>query len=302
MQNHAKSCKFMLYNFNKGIQEVRTSTSRSKITLDWEENLRQSKAYEHLAIEAESYQLPEAPRLFRLAAEAVQACLDNIPDAHVQSEQVVRAVKLFLKASKPTQAKVLAQLWVSNKNLLQQALNELYNSIPNLDLTVINSRTPIDTDLSVPINYSSEIVTSTERDILRNVANDILALPEPDMKVICAHALAASILLDIDHDPPRPYSPRQIAEEFGVRLEVQRELGICLTKESALEFLERLRIAPKKGSFYRRLSDQGYRYVFDRAPSSIGKKPLVFTYAEILHFEDITFRLQFPPVLQHLLD
>lgn len=271
--------------------------------MDWESIIAQSQELER-------------KELYDEAARLLRNVLEHIQDRSILGREVIHACKLFISAGNPENAISLAQDWSERNGYLPGIVLEELNTIihdqnnriqNNNDRTnrEINNRRTSHNEpalVATPSDSPSAIVTSTNSDILQYVSDNILALPEPDFRINCARALVASILVDIEHDPPQPYSPVQIAVGFGVTLEVQRRLGICLTKKSALEFLELLKIAPKKGNFNRRLSKRGYENVFGRDPSSIGNKPYVFTYAEILHFEDITFRLQVPTALQNLLN
>jgi hypothetical protein len=291
----------------------------------WEENISRS---EELEAEANAIADSETDRkkdLCGQAANNVLKVLSSIPDDAIRGNQAVRAVRLLQNAGQQKRSREVAQSWLGRNSLPQTSLNDLRNLIivSTNNITVREARrrrlstNELTTDQnSTPgqaVDPTSQglfttveanilaLVSPTSQGLFATVEANILALPVPSFQQICVRALQASVRLDIEHDPPQPSSPKEIATDVGVTIRVQRQLGICLTKDDAFDFLERLGVRPKKSSFNRQLTKGSYERFFRRDISSDGGKPYVFTYAEILHLEGIEPLLTLPPVLEDLL-
>lgn len=132
---------------------------------------------------------------------------------------------------------------------------------------------------------------------LITVASHLIALGSGELQHICINALKASITLDLESLPPSPASPEQISEEFGINLRLMHQLGICITKRDVYDFLNSLGIPSSRYRISRKITRHAYESFFDRNISCIGKKPCVFTYAEVLHFEEIKIQLELPASL-----
>jgi tetratricopeptide (TPR) repeat protein len=266
--------------------------------MNWEALLQLSETYE----QQDQYKLAA-----EFAEQALEAMPENVDPAN-RGTQAVRAVNLRLQARQRKQARQLAQFWLDRNSLPDSYVRELRNLVTG----ITNQRTSSEarrrsknsggsSPVVDPTMNPTEPIAPTNTSILDEVASRILALPEIELQRQCARALEASIRLDIEHDPPRPTSPSQIATDIGVPISLQRRLGICLRKEDAFEFLNRLRVAPQR-NFFRRLTNSTYAKFFGRRVSGDGGKPYVFTYAEILHFEKIETQIQLPPNLESLLN
>jgi hypothetical protein len=269
-------------------------------------------------LEAEANALSESETesqkdIYRLAAENAARALHNIPDDSIRGIQAVRAVRLFQNAGQQKRSRKLAQSWLGENSLPQTSLNDLRNliivSTNNITVREANRRGTSTNELMTDPNSTprqvaspnSQLVRPINQSLFATVEANILSLPVLSFQKICIEALQESIRLDIEHDPPQPSSPSEIADEFGVSIKIQRQLGICLTKTDAFDFLERLGVRPQKSSFNRQLTKGTYEKFFHRVSSSDGGKPFVFTYAEILHFEGIETLLELPASLVNLL-
>ncbi len=270
----------------------------------WEEFIRLS---EQLEAEADTHEDLEIQKsLYGRAGSSLEAALPEITDDEVRGNQAVRAVQLIQRSGQQRRAIELARYWLGKNSLPQANLDDLKSLIivSTNDITVREAkrrRISPNTEFMTPNSTSDGLVSPTNLGLFSNVEADILDLPVPNFQKTCVQALQASILLDIEHDPPQPSSPSEIADEFGVAIRIQRQLGICLTKNEAFDFLERLGVRPQKSSFNRQLTKGTYERFFNRDISSDGGKPYVFTYAEILHFEGIEPLLELPIALQNLL-
>jgi hypothetical protein len=269
------------------------------------EVINQSVTLEANAIAAQNGgNIDEAKRLFKSAGKTVWDIIDKIPDDSIRGEQVVRAVRLLNQAGERKRAKTIAQyslngnsIPLTSKDELRALINEITNAKTSTEIRN-RGRGALVEELSSGLTPKLLTITTPTR--FSNVS-DILSLPAQPLRAKCAKALQASFTLDVEHDPPAPKSPSQIATEFGVPISLQRQLGICLTKETAYEFMETLGVTPKQGKFYQNLAKKKYKEFFNREISSDGGKPFVFTYAEILHLQEIEALLPFPEELSELL-
>jgi hypothetical protein len=274
--------------------------------MDWEELLRQT-AEREAAAEA-SEEPSERRRLFKEAANLVQQALPNIPDLSERGNQALRIGNLLLQAGRPKKAKQVIQELVERNSLpddddfqgrVETLLIELTN-ITTIREAKNRSTNPGVSPVTINPDNPSQLVIPQNPNILDELAAKILAVPLEDLRRRLAQALQKSISIDIEHSPPRPMSPSEIASDIGIPISTQRQNSICLTKNEAFEFLSRLEIAPKRG-FKRNLTKAKYEKFFGRKISSDGGKPYVFTYAEILHFVELDINIPFPDVLRSLL-
>jgi hypothetical protein len=144
------------------------------------------------------------------------------------------------------------------------------------------------------------VLTNPERDfaeILAPIAREIMHATPPDLQRRLVRALKASIQIDTDHYPPQPFSPHRIAEDFGVPITVQRQYLICLTKDGAFKLMNQLNIALTQHKARRQFTRQMYESFFHRPISSAGRKPYVFTHAEVLHMQELAIILPMPEEL-----
>ena len=274
--------------------------------MDWEELLRQSAEREAAAIATE--ESVEKKRLYKESANLVQQALPSIPDTLERGNQALRIGNLLLQAGSPKKAKKLVQDLVEQNSLpidgdFKVRVGGLLAQLTNI--TTIREASIRRTNSGVsPVKINpdnpSQSVTPENVNVLNAVVSRILAIPVKELQRKLAMALKVSILVDIEHNPPRPMSPSQIASDIGVPISTQREHGICLTKDEAFEFLSRLGISPRRG-FRRNLTKAKYESFFGHQISSDGGKPYVFTYAEILHFVEIEINIPFPDSLLSLL-
>ena len=274
--------------------------------MNWEELLAQSAEREATAEASE--EPSERKRLFKEAVNLVQQALPRIPDTSERGNQALRIGNLLLQAGRPKKAKELVQNLVKQNSLptdsdfkvrVEDLLTQLTN-ITTLHEAKRGSTNPGVSPADVNPDDPSQPVIPQNPNILDKVVAKILAVPVEDLRRRLAQALEASISIDIEHNPPRPMSPSQIASDIGVPISTQRENAICLTKDDAFEFLSRLGISPRRG-FKRNLTKAKYEKFFDRKISGDGGKPYVFTYAEILHFVEIEIQIPFPDSLSSLL-
>ena len=274
--------------------------------MDWKELLAQSAEREAAAVASD--ESSEKKILYKEAANLVQQALLSIPDTSERGNQALRIGNLLLQAGRPKTAKKFVQDLVEQDSLptdgdFKVRVEGLLTQLTNI--TTIREAKKISTNLgvsSVTVNPedSSQPLIPQNPNILDKVVAKILAVPVEDLRRRLAQALEASISIDIEHNPPRPMSPSQIASDIGVPILIQREDGICLTKDEAFKFLSRLGILPRRG-FKRNLTKAKYEAFFERKISSDGGKPYVFTYAEILHFVELEIHLPFPDSLSSLL-
>jgi hypothetical protein len=272
----------------------------------WEEDISRSEELEAEANAIADSETDRKKNLYGQAANNVVKVLSSIPDDAIRGTQVVRAVRLLQNAGQQKKSREVAQSWLGRNSLPQTSLNDLRKLIivSTNNITVREAkRRRISTNelMTDPNSTPGQAVSPTIQGLFATVEANILALPVPSFQQICVRALQASVRLDIEHDPPQPSSPNEIATDVGVTIRVQRQLGICLTKDDAFDFLERLGVRPKKSSFNRQLTKGSYKKFFGRDISSDGGKPYVFTYAEILHLEGIEPLLTLPQILEDLL-
>jgi hypothetical protein len=138
-------------------------------------------------------------------------------------------------------------------------------------------------------------------EILAPISEQILRAPTDDLRRKLVLALESSLKIDRDHDPPQPFSPQRIAEDFGVPITVQRQYSICLTKDGAFKLMNQLNIALTRHKVRRQFTKQMYETLFHRPISSAGKKPYVFTHAEVLHMQELAITIPMPEELASLL-
>ncbi len=268
----------------------------------WEELIRLSEELEAQADAHEDLEIQKS--LCGRAGSSVETALPGITDDAVRGTQAIRAVQLLQRSGQQKRARELAQYWLGKNSLPQTNLDDLKSLIivSTNDITVREAkRRRISPKIELMTPNGTSLVSPINQNLFSTVEANIVALPLPNFQKTCVQALQASILLDIEHDPPQPSSPSQIADEFGVAIRIQRQLGICLTKNDAFDFLARLGVRPQKSSFNRQLTKGTYERFFNRDISSDGGKPYVFTYAEILHFEGIEPLLELPQPLRDLL-
>jgi hypothetical protein len=273
--------------------------------MDWEELLRQSAEREAAAVA--SGKSSEKKRLYEEAANLVQQALPRISDTSERGNQALRVGNLLLQTGHPKRAKQSIQDLVEQNSLptdsdFKVRVEALLTKIKTFRQAKKRSTNPGVSPVTVNPEDSSQPLIPKNANVLDEVVTNILAIPVDveDLRRRLAQALEASISIDIEHNPPRPMSPSQIASDIGVPISTQRENAICLTKDDAFEFLSRLGISPRRG-FKRNLTKAKYEKFFDRKISGDGGKPYVFTYAEILHFVEIEIQIPFPDSLSSLL-
>jgi len=235
----------------------------------------------------------KAKNLFNDAANMLLPLMEDLTDAEAKGEQSVRIVELKFRAGRFTEARKIASEYLNQNSIhpsYRSSLEKLIISITVLQPTNMRSRGIVLTDPE--FDYAQ---------ILTPIAKGILCASTEDLQKKLARALNASIQIDKDHDPPKPFSPTKIAEDFGVPITVQRQYSICLTKDGALEFMTKLSIALTKHKMRRQFTRKMYESLFDRQISSAGKKPYVFTHAEILHMQQLELELPMPEELSSLL-
>ena len=236
----------------------------------------------------------KAKNLFNDAANMLLPLMEDLSDAEVKGEQSVRIVSLKLRAGRFAEAKIIAAEYLNRSDILptyRSSLKKLVSSINVLQPPNMRSRGLVLTDPE--FDYAP---------ILTPVAKGILSASTVDLQKKLARALNASIQVDTDHYPPKPFSPTEIAEDFGVPITVQRQYSICLTKDGALEFMNKLSINLTKHKMRKQFTRRMYESFFDRQISTAGKKPYVFTHAEVLHMQELsTIELPMPEELRSLL-
>lgn len=260
--------------------------------------ITQSQNLENDALTANNGGRPnEAKKLYNEAGNALMPVMEFLSDPSVKGEQAVRLVNLKLRGGKLKKAIAIAQQHVSQ------------NSIPDISratLTgLIQEITARQTEIQMQQrnrNGGGAMFNNTHAvNFFAPIAGRILALPSDHLQTNLALALQASILIDTDNAPPQPYSPARIAQDFGLPIAVQRQYNICLTKDTALEFMNQLGIALTQDKVRRQFTEKKYQKLFDRPISTDGKRPYVFTYAEVLHMQELATMLPFPTGLGHLL-
>ncbi len=231
----------------------------------------------------------EATGLFNQAADLLMPVMEHLTEPATKGRQAVRLVKLLFEAGKYTTAKETSESYVSQNSIPDISRSELENLISQITTLL-------------PINRRSRGKVVTDPIMhLANFAEKILAASPLNFQQRLAHALNASIQIDVENDPPQPYSPSDIATDFGVPISIQRQYSICLTKDTALEFMNQLGIALTKDKLRKQFSERRYNELFGRPISSDGIKPFVFTYAEVLHMQELAIMIPFPSELNYLL-
>lgn len=137
---------------------------------------------------------------------------------------------------------------------------------------------------------------------IARIATKVKQLPTSEQKVAFAKAMAMSVALDKRGlEIPKPCSPGLIEFESRFRIRHQKELGIILGKDAAIEFLRDFGITelPPSG-FKRRQTRAAYESKFDRG-APIVNSALTCTYAEWLHLENFLFEPELPQSLLDLL-
>jgi hypothetical protein len=126
-------------------------------------------------------------------------------------------------------------------------------------------------------------------------------MPVVEHRRLYAKALAKSIRLDFDRNPPRPYSPVDIHDEFGISASSQLEFCIALNRRMAVEFLNYLGRGISLFAFNKRYGADYFRSFFGR-DISLANNSHVFSYAEVLHLASHELPLELPSGLFRLLD
>lgn len=274
----------------------------------WQEYIARSEENAALAEQAfEVGKFKDAKRLFKLSADDAIEAIEVHGEDNVEQlgQLIIKAVLLRLRSGQYSKSMQLAQQWIARNLLPDDVVGQLREQIVRAanEITkseakkrAIGDTVPVTSDDSPENNPEQQpgFVRSTVN-VLEDVVNEIAQLNSEALQQQCLAALRLSITLDIDHYPPEPKCPKEIYEEdVGVSLDLLKKLNIVLTKDAAFEFLTKLGIAPKKSKFRRNLTADSYEKFFNRKVSKIGKKTLVFTYAEILHMENLTIQLDIP--------
>lgn len=133
--------------------------------------------------------------------------------------------------------------------------------------------------------------------VLDRAVKKIRHLPYPELRKPYARALKDSLRVDHDTTPPRPSSPKDLASEYGLTVEILEDFFICLDRENAVLFLQSIGIEISTATFNKRYTSGAYKQLFRRELSANGTRHL-FTYAEVLHLVGNLQRIPFPRELE----
>lgn len=138
-----------------------------------------------------------------------------------------------------------------------------------------------------------------EHPLLKIPASFILELPQKELIRDFVGALNASIKMDIGNNPPKLMNANDIFDNFGVSIEDQVEAKISLTRRDAFNFLFAYGKKIKGTKLNRNYLNQNYysEKFKGREVPRLGKKDLVFTYAEIQHLVGYGTQLELPKAL-----
>jgi len=115
-----------------------------------------------------------------------------------------------------------------------------------------------------------------------------------------AKAMKLSTSLDISGLEANPPSVHTINEEFGFQPDVQRNYFIAVNRKQAKIFLQEMGV-PVRSDFDKVYNRPYYFEVFKKEPFTIGKRQMILTYSEWLHFVKYPFEPEFPSILTTLL-
>lgn len=144
----------------------------------------------------------------------------------------------------------------------------------------------------------------TARDLLEAAEAKILNLSKPDLRVLYAKALEKSLKLDLDGDGarrrPKPFSPDDIKNDFGLGLDTQLKYHIIVDRRDAVTFLNFEGNDITYATFCKKYGSVAYADKFNRSLSRSGNAH-VFTYAEVLHLVEHEIPVELPPKLSKTL-
>lgn len=128
-----------------------------------------------------------------------------------------------------------------------------------------------------------------------------MSAPE-ELKLQFAMAARASLRLDMQTKPPRPATAKEIQRESQISLEDQRAWRISLTRPEAIKFLKER--TNNTGRLPKRCTADNYRKFFKRTPTTVPGHDdwLLLTYAEWLHFVNITLEPPLPKAIARYLN
>jgi len=120
-------------------------------------------------------------------------------------------------------------------------------------------------------------------------------------KIAFANALKKSITLDISSTSyPNPKTVDYITDRYGFNIEAQLEYFLSVNKQTAKVFLKDMNY-PIKSSFDTVYNTKKYFADFNRLPFVRGKRQMILTYAEWLHFVKFPFEPEYPEFLNGFL-
>jgi hypothetical protein len=126
-------------------------------------------------------------------------------------------------------------------------------------------------------------------------------LATDELRRTFANALKLSMRLDMNgNNFPRPADVSDLQRKYGLTLDVQRSFLLVINKQLAKKFLVDLNF-PVRSNFDKIFDIPAYRARFDREPAMVGKRQMVLTYAEWLHFVRYEFEPEFPEFLESYL-
>jgi hypothetical protein len=140
---------------------------------------------------------------------------------------------------------------------------------------------------------------------LVRVVNGLRQIEPATARATYADALRLSTRVPLEaqgNSGPHPVSATDIQERMGIPLGAQKRYRICLTKREAFDYLRELGVAlpDKLETFAKNFGKPRYRSLFGRDAPTLGRKQLIFTYAEWHYLVDHLFQIELPPELDNL--